>query len=181
MFPTAQNEVPYAYACARESTPGYAHIEIQLRRLVKSASGYLYSTDLVIRTSVNGEWDYSYATKFAMREPGPYVEMDELEATLKVMTGIARKLKKMDLELGYVPDNNFAEFARRVLVASGVRTVFAERTFNQGPRDRDGLMLADGIFGLPQLDPKQGAHFLDLIGDLVADTLKKRGKQKETA
>jgi hypothetical protein len=116
-----------------------------------------------------------------MREPGPYVEMDELEATLKVMTGIARKLKKMDLELGYVPDNNFAEFARRVLVASGVRTVFAERTFNQGPRDRDGLMLADGIFGLPQLDPKQGAHFLDLIGDLVADTLKKRGKQKETA
>lgn len=149
--------------------------------IVKSAHGYLFSTDLMVRTSVNGNWDYTYATKLDMREPGPCVEMPELEATMKVMTGIARKLKKMELELGYVNESNFPEFARRVLVASGIRTVFAERKFNQGPRDRDGLMLADGIFGLPQLDPKNGARFLDVIGDLVADTLKKRGKQKESA
>jgi hypothetical protein len=181
MFPTARNDAPYAYACARESTPGYACIEIQLRRLIKSGTGYLFSTDLTVRASVNGDWDYVYATKLAMREPGPCVEMPELEATMKVMTGIARKLKKMELELGYANDSNFPEFARRVLVASGIRTVFAERKFNQGPRDRDGLMLADGIFGLPQVDPRHGARFLDVIGDLVADTLAKRGKQKESA
>jgi hypothetical protein len=181
MFPTSTNDVPYAYAYARESSTGYAHIEIQLRRLVKSSIGYQHNIDLIVRTFVNREWDYTYATKLAMAEPHCPMEAQELSDTLKVMTAIAKKMKKMELELGYVPDNNFPEFARRVLVASGIRTVFAERTFNQGARDRNGDMLTDGIFGLPQLDPKQGARFLDVIGDLVADTLAKRGKQKETA
>jgi hypothetical protein len=180
MFPTSSNDVPFAYAYARDSTPGYAHIEIQLRRLVKSRSGYQFNTDLVIRASVNGEWDYTYAAKLAMREV-LYAEMDELDATLKVMTGIARKTKKMELELGYVNDSNFPEFARRILVASGIRTVFVEQTFNQGPRDQNGLTLADGIFGLPRIDPRNGARLLDAIGGLVKDTLAKRGKQKESA
>jgi hypothetical protein len=181
MFPSSTNDVPYAYAFARESTPGYAFVEIQLRRLVKNSSGYQQNIDLIVRTSVNREWDYTYATKFAMAEQHGPVEMQELSDTMKVMTAIAKKLKKMELELGYVNDSNFPEFARRVLVASGIRTVFAERSFNQGARNRDGDLLADGIFGLPQLDPKQGARFLDVIGGLVKDTLEKRGKQKEVA
>jgi hypothetical protein len=181
MFPTSTNDVPYAYAFARESSTGYAHVEIQLRRLVKSSTGYQHNIDLIVRTSVNREWDHTYATKLAMAEQHAPMEMQELNDTLKVMTAIAKKLKKMELELGYVNDDNFPEFARRALVASGIRAVFAEREFNQGPRNRSGLMLGDGIFGLPQLDPKQGARFLDVIGDLTRDTLAKRGKQKETA
>ncbi|HDR8859217.1 TPA: hypothetical protein QDA74_003715 [Burkholderia territorii] len=97
------------------------------------------------------------------------------------MSAIDRKLKKMTTELGYVNDENFPEFCRRVLVAAGVRNCLYERKFNQGNRDRGGNLLADGIFGLPSIDSRRGDDFLTIMRTLVTDTLAMRGKRKEAA
>ncbi len=168
-----------AYACARSSFE-WGEVKILLRRLVKSASGYIHSTELVVRCSVSDTFDEPYGVRLAVSPGGSELEMSELDASLKLMTSIGKKLKKMENELGYVGDN-YPEFARRVLVASGVRTVLYERTFNQGTVDRNGLNLKDGIFGLPSVDPRDGKDFLAVIAKLTDDTLEKRGKKKVVA
>jgi hypothetical protein len=175
--PTLHNDVPYAYVFARESN-GFANVEILLRRLIKSGRGYLYSQELTVRCSINRDWDYVYATKIALANPGVHIELPELEASMKAMTGIAKKLKKMEDELGYANDSDFTEFARRVLFASGIRTMFYKPTFNHGARDSNGLQLKEGIFGLRTVDPRDGKDFLRVVQHLTDDTLAKCGLKK---
>jgi hypothetical protein len=177
--PTLQNDAPYAYAFAR-AEHDFAEIKIALRRIVTGSFSYLFSSELVMRCYVSREFDTPYGVKLVL-DGGHQMEMAELTAAMKVMTSIAKKLKKMEDELGYTNDRDLPEFARRVLVASGIRTVFYERKFNQGAVDRNGLTLKDGIFGLPSVDPRDGKDFLFAIRGLTDDTLEKRGMKKEPA
>jgi len=181
MTPTVQNDTPYAYAFARNAYD-FAEIKIELRRLVRHATykDHIYSSTLVVRCYVSDAFPHAYGVKFCL-DSGDQLEMSELDAAHKLMTGIAKKLKKMEQELGYVPEGNLPEFARRVLVGTGIRTVFYERKHQQGAVDRNGLNLKDGIFGLPQVDPRDGKDFLSKIGGLVEDTLSKKAKKKEAA
>jgi hypothetical protein len=181
MTPTVQNNEPYALAFSR-NTYDFAEIKIELRRIVRGLvyKDYLYSSTLVVRCYVSNTFEHPYGVKFCLNA-GDQLELPELEAAHKLMTGIAKKLKKMEQELGYVPEANLPEFARRVLVASGIRTVFYERKHQQGAVDRNGLNLKDGVFGLPQVDPRDGKDFLSVIGGLVDDTIEKKAKKKESA
>jgi hypothetical protein len=181
MTPTLQNDVPYAYAFARAEYD-FAEIKIAMRRLVRGLvyKDYLYNSELEVRCYVGNTFEAPYGVKLVLNG-GSQLELSELDAVQKVMTSIAKKLKKMELELGYVPNDNLPEFARRVLVATGIRTVFYERKFHQGVVDRNGLNLKDGIFGLPQVDPRDGKDFLSAFGGLVDDTVEKKAKRKEPA
>ncbi|MEZ2310796.1 hypothetical protein AB6809_29550 [Paraburkholderia sp. RCC_158] len=181
MTPTVQNNEPYALAFSRNAYD-FAEIKIELRRLVRGLvyKDHIYSSTLVIRCYVSSQFEHPYGVKFCL-DGGDQLEFDELNAAHKVMTGIAKKLKKLEQELGYVPEGNLPEFARRVLVGTGVRTVFYERKHQQGAVDRNGFNLKDGIFGLPQVDPRDGKDFLSVIGGLVDDTIEKKAKKKESA
>jgi hypothetical protein len=181
MTPTVQNNEPYALAFSR-NTYDFAEIKIVMSRLVRGLvyKDHIYNASLVVRCYVSNTFEGPYGVKFCL-DAGDHVELPELEAAHKVMTGIAKKLKKMELELGYVPDDNLPEFARRVLVASGIRTVFYERKHHQGAVDRNGMSLKDGIFGLPQVDPRDGKDFLAVIRNLTDDTIEKKAKKKESA
>jgi hypothetical protein len=172
----------YAVAFARE-VYDWAEIKIALRNTVRHASypDHIYSVDLNVKCLVSRSFEHVYGVKFALEGTHSEFELPELEAAVKVMKSIEKKTKKMEQELGYVPDSNFPEFARRVLVASGIRHVLYERSFNQGNRDRAGNQLKDGIFGLPCVDPRDGKDFLSVIRNLTDDTLAKKAKQKEVA
>ena len=172
----------YAVAFARENYD-WAEVKIVLRNLIRHPEwkDHIYNVDLIVRCSVSRTFDHVYGVKFALDASVVPVEFNEIAAVHKVMSAIDKRLKKMGQELGYVPDGNFAEFARRVLHASGIRHVLYERTFNQGNRDRNGDQLKDGIFGLPCVDPRDGKDFLAIINNLVEDTLAKKGGKKEAA
>jgi hypothetical protein len=165
--------IPYAYAFAR-SEHDITEIKVVLRRLIRNHSEREFGS-LVVRCYVSSNMECGpYGVKLCA-EGNEHMELDEMVAATKVMTSIHKKLAKMEVQFGYVSDSDFPEFARRVLVASGIRHVLYERTFSQGATDRNGLSLKDGIFGLPQVDPHKGGDFLSSIRDLVNDTLQKRG------
>ncbi|CAG9228564.1 hypothetical protein [Burkholderia vietnamiensis] len=175
---------PYAVAFARDGQyGGWAEIKVVMRNLVRHTEwkDHIYNVDLIVRCSVSSSFEHVYGVKFALADSVTCMEFNEVAAAYKAMSAIDRKLKKMTAELGYVNDENFPEFCRRVLVAAGVRNCLYERKFNQGNRDRDGNLLADGIFGLPKIDPRRGNDFLTIMGVLVDDTLAKRAKQKVAA
>lgn len=181
MTPTVHNDEPYALAFSRNAYD-FAEIKIELRRLVRHSvyKDHIYSSTLVVRCYVSSQFEGPYGVKLVING-GDQLEMPELDASHKLMVSLTKKLKKMEQELGYVPDDNLPEFARRVLVASGIRTVFYERRHQQGAVDRNGMNLKDGIFGLPQVDPRDGKDFLAAIRNLTDDTIEKKAKKKEAA
>jgi hypothetical protein len=182
MKPAAGNSESYAIAFARP-VYDWAEIKIVMRNLVRHLDykDHIHSVDLMVKCSVSSTFEHVYGVKFALQSLNSEMNLAEIEAAAKVMRGIEKKLQKMQHELGYVTDENFPEFARRILVASGIRGVLYERTFNQGNVDRQGNQLKDGVFGLPHVDPRDGKDFLSVIRNLTDDTLAKKGKQKEVA
>jgi hypothetical protein len=182
MNPSFSNTEPYAYAFARAEYD-FAEIKIELRNTVRGDHiDSVFGSALLVRCYVAKQFETPYGVKlvFDPRANGQ-VEMRELTAAMKAMTSIAKKMKKMENELGYVSDRDLPEFARRVLVASGIRTVIYEPTFNHGAKDGNGLNLAQGIFGLPQVDPRDGKDFLAIMHRLTDDTVRRHGMQKVEA
>jgi hypothetical protein len=179
MNPSYSISEPYAYAFARNAYD-FAEITIELRNVVRGDHiDSVFSSALVVRCYVAKTFETPYGVKlvFDPRSNGQ-VEMREMAAALKAMTSIAKKMNKMENELGFVSDRDLPEFARRVLVASGIRTVLYEPTFNHGAKNGNGLNLADGIFGLPKVDPRDGKDFLGIMRRLTDDTLRRHGMQK---
>lgn len=175
---------PYAVAYSRDAQyGGWAEIKVTMRNLVRHQEwkDHIFNVDLVVRCSVSTEFDHVYGVKCALADTVVDLGFQEVAAAYKAMAAIDRKLKKMSGELGYVRDEVFPEFCRRVLVAAGVRKCLYERTHNQGNRDRDGNLLKNGIFDLPSIDPRRGNDFLTIMGNLTDDVLAKRGKRKTEA
>lgn len=138
----------------------------------------VFSSPLVVRCYVAKTFETPYGVKpvFDPRANGQ-VEMRELTAAMKAMTSIAKKMKKMENELGHVSDRDMPEFARRMLVASGIRTVLYEQKFNHGAKDGNGWDLKAGIFGLPSVHPRDGKDFLAVMHRLTDDTLPPAARQ----
>jgi hypothetical protein len=73
----------------------------------------------MVRYSVSRTFDHVCGVKFALEAGNSELNLSEIEAITKVIRAIEKTMQKMEAELGYVPDENFPEFARRIQVASG--------------------------------------------------------------
>jgi hypothetical protein len=163
---TAKKE-PFAY-CYGNSEYGFGRITIELRNYLTAHS---HMGDIRIRCSFSNSFEDAYAFEV---EHHSHVgtKLDELKVAVKKLEAIHKKLASCNELMGHTTD--FAEYARRALLASGVNTVRVDPKFGLS-----GCSLP--VDTLPCFETKDGNSVLNAIGSLVRQGEKEYAKQKAVA
>lgn len=121
---TAKKE-PFAY-CYGDSEYGFGRITIELRNYLTNAFGDSHMGDIRIRCRFSNSFAEAYAFDI---EYHSHVGsgLEELKVAVKKLESIQKKLASCNELMGHTTD--FEEYARRALLASGVKTVYVDPKF----------------------------------------------------
>lgn len=175
--PTDANDTPYAYAFARPNSWGDgAELHLALRRLMPDYAARGLSLEAT--AYVSRDFSGVYGMRLVSDDTGRH-ELAAMQAMVKAMQQIEKRLTALNNELGYVKSNDFPEYCRRVCVAAGIEYVYLEAGYNAGLVDRHGCKRRS-IFELRCINPKKdGAGFLMAMQTLTDETITERGKRPE--
>jgi hypothetical protein len=142
---------------------------VELSHAVIGATGYVHAGNIEFRANVSDHSAESFGRRVAFSNVCG-AELDEMRAAVRKIERIRSRMMKDDKALGEAP--NFAEFARRALVAAGVAMVHVARDLAGRPRNAAHHIV---------VSTANGGDVLDAIGRLEKIALTMFGKRVEAA